>query len=1124
MDFIGSFSFPLASGYALFLWGLSVMIYRSRRSLYFLFGGWFIACVVRSIELSSKAEAVFYPLSMAICSCLVLSVLSGFRGGRWIGWTSLAGSLCLYFPGCLYLGGGALSLSGLGLFLKGAEDRRDRRVLNLIGAMLVAEGTYVLVSPIWSLSGSIPLLALLSCVGYLMHSLFSDGTVSPRVRSVLRVGLISFSILSLLGVGLIQRMEDDFRKGLLREGYRRLEMTKGKFVFFEMMGVAMAKTVASDPIVLSAFSGEGVNSDIQLRIVNRRLGSSIVYLLDKSGAVISTSDPSLRGENFAFRRYFTQAISGQNGLLYAMGSVTGKVGAYFSRPLVDSFGQVIGVAVVKMDLEPVFGEVFRSDSIFMSREGQVLMGPSDVREPESNYLSVSMPLPGVCWSLIKLIPVGVLTRYTRILISFYVLLSTVVLLALFRYVQREQLIGELQREVQDRQAAEASERKARAEAEEANRAKSGFLANMSHEIRTPLNAVLGMAGLLLDTELDQRQSHYARIIQTSGESLLGLINDILDFSKIEAEKMELESLDFDLQALLEDVVEILSQRAEEKGIYLDYLLDRNVPRFLRGDPVRIRQVLVNLVGNGVKFTSQGSVRVKVSLYSSVGDVFNVRFSVVDTGIGIPPDRAQSLFNAFEQVDSTTTRRFGGTGLGLAISKRLTELMGGRIGVNSQEGAGSDFWLVLPMRIAVEEVREERFSRESLIGKKVLLVDDTSDNLLVLSERLGGWGMITESCSSPQHALDIVLGDPSRFDLAILDVQMPDIDGFSLAKSIREISSVPMIFLSSIGDQVLPDRIRDLDGCSWLIKPARTSSLLRSMISLLQKGDSARTSGSDGKGKMEHKGRLLLVEDNEINQQVATALLYKMGYICEVASNGKEAVEMFRPGDFQAILMDIEMPVMDGFEATASIREIEGLRTEVRIPIIAMTAHAISGYKERCIAAGMDDYVTKPISPKQLRSVLDTFILEVGFSDVDKKGREVLTVDGKIDDGKVWRDRPVFDQADGLASVGDDPEFLMEMLVMFNETYGTKHFEIRDMADRGAWAEGGAAAHTFKGAAGNLGLLRLRGCASWAESYIKGSMADGVLNEDKARNVLLVLADEVESTCRFAAQKGSEGIS
>ncbi len=1121
MDFIGSFLFPMASGYALFLWGLSVMIYRSRRSLYFLLGGWFMACVARAIDLPSEVETMVYSLFMAICSCFILSVL---RGGRWTGWTSLVGSVCLSFPGYLYLGGIAMSFAGLGLFLKGAEDRRDRRALNLMGAMLVSEGVYVLVSPIWSLSGSIPLLVLLSCVGYLMHSLFSDGAVSPRVRSVLRVGLISFSILSFLGIGLIQRMEEDFRKGLLREGYRRLEMTKGKFVFFEMMGVAMAKTVASDPIVLSAFSGEGVNSDIQLRIVNRRLGASIVYLLDRSGDVISASDPSLRGQNFAFRRYFAQAISGQNGLLYAMGSVTGKIGAYFSRPLMDSFGQAIGVVVVKMDLEPVFGEVFRSDSIFMSREGQILMGPSDVQELESNYLSVSMPLPGVCWSLTKLIPVGVLTRYTRILIYFYILLSAVVLLILFRYVQREQLIGELQREVQDRQAAEESERKARAEAEEANRAKSGFLANMSHEIRTPLNAVLGMAGLLLDTDLDQRQSHYARIIKTSGESLLGLINDILDFSKIEAEKMELESLDFDLQALLEDVVEMLSQRAEEKGIYLDYILDRNVPRFLRGDPVRIRQVLVNLVGNGVKFTSQGSVSVKVSLYSSVGDVFNVRFSVVDTGIGIPMDRAQSLFNAFEQVDSTTTRRFGGTGLGLAISKRLTDLMGGRIGVNSQEGVGSDFWLVLPMKIAVEEVREERLSRESLIGKKVLLVDDTSENLLILSERLGGWGMITESCSSPQHALDIVLRNPLGFDLVILDVKMPDIDGLSLAKSIRDISPVPMIFLSSIGDQVLPKRVRDLDGCSWLIKPARTSYLLRSMTSLLQKGDSARSSGFDGKGTVDLRGHLLLVEDNEINQQVAIALLSKMGYSCEVASNGKEAVEMFNPGAFQAILMDIEMPVMDGFEATAAIREMEALRPEARMPIIAMTAHAISGYKERCISAGMDDYVTKPISPKRLRSVLETLVHGVDFDDDNKKGREVLSVDRKVDDGDVWQDHPVFDQADGLNSVGDDLGFLMDMLVMFNDTYGNKHLEIRDMADRGAWAEGGAVAHTFKGAAGNLGLLRLRGCASWAESYIKGSMADGVLDEDKARNVLLVLANEVESTCRFAAQKGSEGIS
>lgn len=1124
MDFIGTLAFPVAAGYALFLWGLSVMIYRSRGSLYFLYGGWLAACVVRAVSLPPDVEMAAYSVSMVICSCLILRVMGRIRGFRSSGWAALVGSLCLLSPESLAVGGGVLSLAGMGLLWRASRNPNDRRLSILIGVMLIAEGMYVLLSRLGPISDLIPLLALFSSVLYLASSLLSDGAMPVRVTSVLRIGLVFFSILALLGSLLVLKMEDDFKMGLLREGYRRLEMTKGKFVFFEMMGVAMAKTVASDPMVLAALSSDDFKSNIQLRIVNRRLGASIVYLLDRSGDVVSASDPSLIGKNFSFRRYFTQAISGQNGLLYAMGTVTKRVGAYFSRPMVDSFGRAIGVAVVKMDLDPVFGEVFMSDSIFMSREEQVLFGADDVKDLESRFLSVSMPLPGVCWNLVKLIPVGILLRYSRILISFYVLLAAVALLALFRYVQKEQLIEELQKEVQDRQAAEESERTARADAEEANRAKSGFLANMSHEIRTPLNAVLGMAGLLLDTELDQRQGHYARIIQTSGESLLGLINDILDFSKIEADKMELESLDFDLQALLEDTVEMLSQRAEEKGIGLDYLLDRDVPRFLRGDPVRIRQVLVNLVGNGVKFTSDGNVRIKVSLYSSIGEVFNVRFSVLDTGIGIPSDRVQSLFNAFEQVDSTTTRRFGGTGLGLAISKRLVDLMGGRIGVDSQEGTGSDFWLILPLRMATEEVKEERFSKESLIGRKVLLVDDTSDNLLVLSERLGGWGMITESCTSPTHALEMVRRDPSEFDLAILDVQMPDIDGFSLANSVREISPVPMIFLSSIGDQVLPERIRDLESCSWLIKPARTSSLLRAMMSLLNKGERARGSSLDGKGVEENRGRLLLVEDNEINQQVSTAMLLKMGYSCEVASHGREAVEMFSPGLFRAVLMDIEMPVMDGFEATAEIRAKEMASSEVRTPIIAMTAHALSGYKEQCIEAGMDDYVTKPISPEHLRSVLNAYVHEMESGDAEKKGREVLMVDKKVNDGEVWRDLPLFDQADGLTNVGDDLDFLMEMLVMFSETYGNKHLELRDMADQGAWSEGASIAHTFKGAAGNLGLLRLRGCASWAESCMKGYVADGVSDWEGARDVLLALAEEVEFTCRFAAEKGSEGTS
>lgn len=1114
--------FPIASGYALFLWGLSVMVYRSRGDLYLLCGGWLGACVVRSMNLSPDLERMAYSLSMAVCSALALRLIRRFGGPIVFGWAAFAGSICLFFSGLIYAGGAILLLVGMTLIGRRCDDRSDRRMMGLVGTLFCSEGAYVLMSPVFPFADLIPLLAILGCVGFLMYLLFSDGTVSFRVQSALKVGIIFFTIFTLLGSVVVHKMEDKYRKDLLQEGYRRLEMTKGKFIFFEMMGVAMAKTVASDPMVISAISGDDFRSDLQLRVVNRRLGASIVYIMDRSGTVISTSDPSLKGKNFASRRYFSQAVTGQNGLLYAIGFVTDRVGAYFSRPLVDNLGEVLAVAVVKMDLEPVFGEVFRSDNIFMCREGQILLGSVDVEDLGSRFLSVSIPLPGVHWHLTKLIPKGLVLRYTRILISFYLLIFALAILVLFRYVQKDQLIGELQREVEERQAVEELERKARAEAEEANRAKSSFLANMSHEIRTPLNAVLGMSGLLLETELDQRQSHHARIIQTSGESLLGLINDILDFSKIEAEKMELESLDFDLQALLEDVVEMLSQRAEEKGIGLDYSLDKDVPRFLRGDPVRIRQVLTNLVGNGVKFTPSGQVRIKVSLYSSVGNTFNVHFSVVDTGIGIPSESLRSLFDAFQQEDSSTTRHFGGTGLGLAISKRLVELMGGRIGVSSEKGSGSDFWFFLTLPMAAEEVREERISSESLMGKKVLLVDDTSNNLLILSDRLGGWGMETESCSSPQQALDLIFAEPDRFDLAILDVQMPDIDGFSLAKSIRKVSSIPMLFLSSIGDHVFPERIRGLDSIDWLIKPARTSSLLKAMVSLLQKGGETASSGARARAISGGIGRLLLVEDNEVNQQVAIALLSKMGYSCDIASNGREAVETFRPGVYRAILMDIQMPIMDGFEATSAIRETEAMTGEDRVPIIAMTAHALSGYKEQCIAAGMDDYVTKPISPKVLESVLDRCLGGESVNSDDDTKEEIPVIDDVDKEKDSWRELPVFDQADGLVSVGDDLAFLMEMLVVFVETYGGKPPEIKDMAERKAWQEGVSIAHMFKGSSGNLGLLRLSGCASWAESYLKSYIAEDLQDEEEARKVLNVLADEVDSTCRFALEKGSEG--
>ncbi|SMG17704.1 response regulator [Dethiosulfovibrio salsuginis] len=1117
MDYLRELAFPVASGYALFLWGLSVMIYRHRGALYLLCGGWLASCVVRSMSLSPELERLGYGLSIALCSWLAFRLLGDLR----IRFGLLGGAALLFFPGTFYLGGAMLLIVGFSLMGIDIDEVQRRRTARLVGVLFESEGAYVIISYFSPLADVIPLAALIGSVGFLMYFLLSSDSMSPKARSVLNVGLLLFTLFTVAGAVTVKKMEDDFREGLLQESYRRLEMTKGKLAFFEMMGISMAKTVASDPLSLSALSSSGFGSDIQLRIINRRLGSSLVFITDVSGDVVATSDPSLRGHNFSFRGYFKQAMSGQNGLLYALGAVTDKVGAYFSRPLVDRQGQVLGVVVVKMDLDPVFGEVFQSESIFMRRGDQILMGPDGLRDCPLRYLSVSIPLPGVSWELVKLVPKRLIIRNGRILISFYLLFAAVALLALFRYVQKDQLIGELQREVADRQAAEDSERRARAEAEEANRAKSGFLANMSHEIRTPLNAVLGMAGLLLDTELDHRQGHYARIIQTSGESLLGLINDILDFSKIEADKMELESLDFDLQVLLEDVVEMLFHRAEEKGIGLSYAIDHDVPRFLRGDPVRIRQILVNLVGNGVKFTSQGEVKVKVSLYSSVGDAFNVRFSVVDTGIGIPSERVGVLFDAFEQVDSTTTRRFGGTGLGLAISRRLVELMGGRIGAKSVEGSGSDFWFNLPLPMALEDVREDRVPREILLGKKVLLVDDTSDNLLVLSERLGGWGMISEMCSSPTDSLRIVQGNPDRFDLVILDVQMPEMDGISLARSIRDVSSVPILFLSSIGDQPSADLIDSIERCLWLIKPARTSTLSKAVVSLIS-GSTVKDEGSSPRDRQLDKGRLLLVEDNRINQQVAMALLSKIGYSCDTASDGREGVEMWSSGSYSAILMDVQMPVMDGFEATAAIREIETKSGAHRIPIIAMTAHALSGYKEKCIAAGMDDYVTKPISPADLESVLAIHVK--GVADDGAEAEEVpQEISGPSEGELPWRELPVFDQADGLVSVGDDLDFLMEMLALFYDTYGKKQGEIRDIADREDWEEGVAVAHMFKGAAGNLGLKRLSGCAAWVESTLKGQVSDGASDSSPMRELLYQLADEVEETSRFASERSRGGL-
>ncbi|MEM9386034.1 MAG: response regulator [Pseudomonadota bacterium] len=519
-------------------------------------------------------------------------------------------------------------------------------------------------------------------------------------------------------------------------------------------------------------------------------------------------------------------------------------------------------------------------------------------------------------------------------------------------------------------------RAARDRAQAASTAKSDFLARMSHEIRTPMNGVLGMTELLLSSELEPRQRRYADSIHHSAEALLSIINDILDFSKIEAGKMELDHAPFDLREAIEDVAELLCERADSKGVELlcDIPTDLRVQRV--GDAARIRQVLINLVGNAVKFTEQGEVVVRVFAIQHEGDE-QLRIEVSDTGIGISSESLTKVFDSFSQEDGTVTRRFGGTGLGLTISRQLVELMGGEIGCRSQVGRGSTFWFHIPLACATQSTE---LQRDRLTGARALIVDDNASNREILHRQLSAWGMEVLSARDGEGALSAVRkASDDPFDIVLMDLQLPDRNGIDITESLRVVpgGDIPsVILLSSISGHVrAEDRLR-VGIEATLTKPLRQHQLLDCLVGLLQGNEgSARYRASsarqDARAIGEIGARVLLVEDNEVNQAVALGMLAQIGCTAQCANNGREAVEMLEASwdSVDVVLMDCQMPIMDGFSATQALRNIEALESRTPLPIIALTANAMEGDREKCAAAGMSDYLSKPFTLNQLREVL-----------------------------------------------------------------------------------------------------------------------------------------------------------